>query len=240
MVEAALLMPLFFLAVLFLISMIPVIRNCERVVYSSAEELRVSSVRAHFTDDRAALAASLCVRARKGNPSLSAFHIRQIRWRYRENGIDDRILVSFTAVFHGEDPLSLFRTYRFRGTVAGRAFTGADTVAGCPETDFEEDGEERTVYVFPDRGTHYHRKSCRFLSSCCLMTPLTPELKKKYRACRRCRASRLQPGSEVYVFPGNGESYHRRSCRSVTKYYVAMQVKEAKDKGYRPCTVCGR
>ena len=57
-VEATIVVPVFILAVLMLISIIPIAASCENVIFSSADELRLESVKSAFRKNRAALPVS--------------------------------------------------------------------------------------------------------------------------------------------------------------------------------------
>ena len=45
-------------------------------------------------------------------------------------------------------------------------------------------------------------------------------------------------GSTIVYITATGECYHRDGCRYLSHSKIAITLKEAKARGYRPCKVC--
>lgn len=46
-----------------------------------------------------------------------------------------------------------------------------------------------------------------------------------------------EPDTKVYVTK-TGKKYHRAECESLKKSKIEIRLKDAKKKGYKPCTRC--
>jgi len=125
-------------------------------------------------------------------------------------------------------------------TVVARAFTGTEHDPGpMPFSDMEKDGDGTLVWVFPRAGEKYHGEDCTYIKNSPREMLLTPELKREYRPCKICRPDRLKGPCLVYCFPKAGSVYHTGSCYIVDRYVISMDEKDAKEKGYTPCSKCG-
>lgn len=238
MVEAAVILPAFIIAMLLLISIIPAIRTWENMNFGVVEELRLEMAKNVLRKNPAALPITLNLRIRKENPSLESFRITGYRYLYSEKAGfsstlrgDDLISVSFAGKINEKNPLGAISSIRYSGSVVGRAFTGS-YYGG-------KDSGGPTVYVFPDAGTHYHNKSCRYLKAACHQVYLNGNTRSRFHGCRNCGASKVPDGTPVFCFENSGEAYHLHNCRSVDKYYIGIGKNSAIEKGYRRCGICG-
>lgn len=47
------------------------------------------------------------------------------------------------------------------------------------------------------------------------------------------------PDDDVYVYvTESGDKYHKEDCRFLKKSKIKLTLEEAKEKGYKPCSVC--
>ena len=239
-VEATIVVPLFIMAVMMLISLIPIIGQCENITYGAADEMRLEMAKSAFRKNPAAGPLALKLRVSTENDRLTDFRVTGYRYLYSRNSIDDLITVSFTAGFSEKNPLGLFSRVRFSGRLTGRAFTGT-RYKDVPQTreDLEAPVESEPVYIFPDRGVCYHGKNCSYVRSNCQMIFLSQDSRKKYHSCPNCNSDRAAIGTPVFCFPDDGEAYHYGSCSSVSKYYLEIEKSQAIKKGYVPCSKCG-
>lgn len=235
-VEATIVVPVFILAVLMLISIIPIAASCENVIFSSADELRLESVKSAFRKNRAALPVSVQLRVRAENPKISAYQVRGFRYLYEEAEIEDLMSLRFRAMFKEKNPLGLFSGVTFDGKITGRAFTGK-LHREAPGEGGEE--EQKIVYIFPEWGERYHGKQCTYVKANCKLVYLSQETEKKYAPCKLCNAGSAQIGTPVFCFTASGEAYHTADCRLVDKYYVEIKKADAVERGYTPCSKCG-
>lgn len=238
-VEAAIIFPIFILAILMLISMIPVIRTSENVLFASADELRLEQGKCAFRKQKAALPAAVSLRILRENrkPGLN-FAITSYRYFYEEEGIQDLISLTSRSEFREGGLFGLAGRATFQARITARAFTGADTVKTGGDGP-GDDGTDETVCVFPERGTKYHDPGCTYVKARCELVTLSQSIKKKYHPCPECGAKEAGTGTPVFLFRSYGEAYHLQGCRSVDRYYVTMGRREAEDKGYHACLKCG-
>lgn len=98
--------------------------------------------------------------------------------------------------------------------------------------------DDEPVYIFPKRGIRYHRDGCSTMKSGESEVILTKTVRRKYKACRLCKPGSLPDGAYVCLYSQSSDTFHRRTCASVTKSYETMTKYEAKEKGYTPCKIC--
>lgn len=236
--EAVIVIPIFIVAVTALMSIVPITATCENMVFAAADEMRLESVKCAFRENPAALPVMAEHRIRKENTKLTAYRTSGYRYLYENNGIEDLISLSFEAEFSEKNPVVLFQSVIFGGSITGRAFTGKLHKKPPDEgTNFPE--EDEIVCIFPEWGKRYHGKNCTYVKSACKMTYLSQDTKKGLKPCELCNASQAQIGSPVFYFPASGNAYHTGECRTVERYYVEIGKKDAVQKGYTPCTKCG-
>ena len=239
-VEAAIVVPIFIMAVVMLISIIPIIATCENIVFSVADEMHLEDAKSAFRNNPAA--GPLSVKARIGmeNSKLTSFHVTGYRYKYQENGISDLISIRFASTFSEKNPLGLFSKVRFNGSLVSRAFTGSYYKDEPKDrSDFEKEQDSEIVYIFPTWGYKYHNKGCTYVRSNCHLVYLSQDVRDKYHACPLCGAKAAGLGTPVFCFESDGEAYHLGNCSSVDKYYVEIEKEDAIRKGYTPCSKCG-
>ena len=237
--EAAIIVPIFVISLLMFIGIIPVISTCENIVFSTVDELRAEDAKSALRESGIELPAILKTRVHAENRNVTSFHITSYRYLYSNHGIDDLISVRSKAKFSIANPIGLMSDVNFGAEVVSRAFTGVrrSEEANSREEIADEDDSE-IVYVFPQEGIRYHKSGCRYLKSNCVLATLSQKVKKKYHPCPLCDARTIPVGSQVFLFTAAGEAYHRGSCKSVDKYYIEMEKKDAVERGYTPCTIC--
>jgi len=54
----------------------------------------------------------------------------------------------------------------------------------------------------------------------------------------QARAPPLSPSEETVYITRTGSKYHQAGCRSLKKSYIPIGLKEAKEHGYSPCSIC--
>lgn len=230
-VEAALVLPLFILAMLLMVNVIPVIGKCENITYGAAEEMRMEMAKSAFRRDPVAFPVLLSARVYKENSRVEHFLVTGYRYRYAAGDEDDLISVRFACRFSQPDPFGIFRKIRFQGALMGRAYTGSYYKGQKQEQDL--------VCVFPEEGRCYHSKTCTHVKANCRQTYLTGEIRKKYRSCPNCKSGKAKIGTPVFCFEAYGEAYHLAGCRAVKRYYIEISRRSAKESGYVACSKCG-
>ena len=236
LVEAAIIMPIFILAVLMMISAIPAMSAAENVAFSVCDELRLESVKVVFVQESMSMKVRMKERIGKENPKALGFRLTSCKYLYEKQGIEDLITVKYGFSYDGEDTQNLFHGTKITGTVTVRAFTGKLHKEPPIDAGVEED---QTVYVFPQWGMRYHRKSCTYVTGSCQMVYLTAQIQKQYQSCKLCDAKSAQIGNPVFCFTKYGEAYHLAGCSTIKRYYVTMEQHKAESQGYTPCSKCG-
>lgn len=235
LVEAAITVPIFILAVLMLISVVPVLSTGENMVYSMVDEIRLDTVRAAFKKNPYVLPLKIQERIVLENKRVKQIPDIDSRYLYTKKQIQDLISVSYRIKCEGNNPTGIFEQAEFKGKITARAFTGAlhQKAPVTPES------QSRTVYIFPEWGMRYHGLTCTYIKGSCQLVYLSGETKKDYAPCTICNASSAQIGSQVFCFSKYGEVYHLASCRQVNRYYVQTDLNQAESQGYYPCSKCG-
>ena len=236
LVEAAIIMPLFILAVLMMISAIPALSTAENMAFSICDELRLESAKAAFAGEPVTMKLRIKTRVSRENPKAENFRFTSCRYQYRKQKIDDLITVKYRFSYDGNDIQSLFQSSPFTGKMTVRAFTGK-IHKKAPVMPTETN--DKTVYIFPQWGMRYHRKSCTYVTGSCQMVYLTTQIQNQYQSCKLCNAKSAQIGSPVFCFTKYGEAYHVAGCSTIKRYYVTMEQHKAESQGYTPCSKCG-
>lgn len=239
-VEATIVAPIMIIGVLALISIIPIIDNCQSTLFSAADEIRLESAKMAVRYNPLVFPAVLREREIAQNDEISDFHIIDYRYKFKSKGINDLIGIGYKATFREKNPLGLFSNVVFENHILARGYTGK-TFQNNPSTaeDFEREEDSRLVYIFPTEGKKYHSQNCSYVKSNCQMKILSKNLKKSYYPCSICKSKGAPYGSTVFVFTSYGSSYHLGSCKAVDKYYIKIEKEIAIEKGYTPCKKCG-
>ena len=254
-VEAAVFLPVFFLAMLSIILLIRLIgaeenmmRLCtqeairvEKEAYLTQLPMIPDTIEAEFAEG-AVSGAVMVLRLREKADLLPIEKINcsYFRYLYEKNGIDGLICADLSYKSEIPFPAGFQRTLDFEKKLLFRGFIGS--TGNRDPMDFSEmEKEESTniVYVFPRAGERYHAKDCSVIDVYAREVYLTNSILKKYRPCKLCDPDENAPGSKVYCFPNGGAAFHRGTCSLVERYVVEMDRQEAEEKGYTPCMICG-
>lgn len=237
--EACIVLPAFIIAVIILLSLIPVITECENIVYASCDELRASDIKANFYNDKLPAMIRLNNRLREENRFIENLNVSNFRYRHSKDGIDDLISLSVDGSFARRNPMAAISKIDFKFNIRSRAFTGAKLKSKADKDIFNKNDKAEFVYIFPESGTKYHNKNCRFLNPSCEKVYLSTKIKSHFKPCEKCSKKGFKDGQAVFCFFNSGSVYHLGDCNSVEKYYEKIEKKEAVNKGYTACQVCG-
>lgn len=105
-------------------------------------------------------------------------------------------------------------------------------------SDMEIDADSNMVAIFPNSGECYHDMSCKILVADKESVVLSKLIRRKYKSCPLCCEGNETDGQTVYVFKYGG-CYHEEDCHSVEKYFITMDLRDAKIRNYRVCNICG-
>lgn len=235
--EATIVIPIFIVAMVMLIALIPIIGTCENISYSVADEMRLEAGKSSLRKNSKACPVSTYARVTMENKDKANFIINRYKYLYSENGIYDLISIDFRSTFSKKDPIGLYGKVKFNGRIVCRAFTGRKRYMEAGN--LTDDEKSEPVYVFPESGRKYHGKECTYVKASCRLTYLNQELKRKYHPCHKCNARASDMGSSVFCFDRFGKAYHTGVCKSVDRYFIEVEKDEAERKRYAPCSKCG-
>lgn len=243
-IEAAIILPLFFLALVAIAFVIRIISLEEQIAFVTMDEARYVATQGYQQEGplkEAIIEGSLRIRvdARlheeaklKGNGYLSGFS-----YRYKDQGLTD--LISYSLEYQRKFPIPYFKEQNRWGvqTIVFRAFVGrSEEESFVPPDEIEDD--DIIVWVFPVAGERYHLENCPHIKVLPRQTLLTEGIKRSFRNCKHCHPEKISTGNMVYIFPATGEVYHRGSCFLVDRYVISMERNIAEQKGYTPCLTC--
>lgn len=160
-VEAALTLPVLFVAILCLSSLIQIISLCESIGHVAATGLKEAS----FNENRLFNTVSLCNEIENGLEAecgeLECFQIEQIRWLYEEDGIYDLICIKTKSDFSVAHTIGINGSIAFSLQLKARGFTGAQVDGNPLELSaFTDYGEAVDVVIFPTFGERFHLNTC--------------------------------------------------------------------------------
>lgn len=242
-IEAAIILPLFFLALLAMALIIRMISLEEQITFVSLDEAKHVATSAYNQEGQTAetiIEAALRLRVNKRlgeevNLNGSGY-ITNFSYRYKDYGLTD--LISYSIEYQRKFPIPFYQNQDRWGTRAltFRGFVGRSEEEFLASEELEE--EDFIVWVFPVAGERYHLETCPHIRVLPRQTMLTEGIKSSYRPCKHCKPEKLSTGNMVYIFPATGEVYHRGSCFLVDRYVISMEKSVAEQKGYTPCRTC--
>lgn len=254
-VEAAVFLPVFFLAMLSIILLIRLIGveenmmqlitkeavHVEKEAYLTQLPVIPDTIGTKFTEG-AASGALMVLHLRENTEFLPVENLRcsYFRYLYEKNGTDGLICADIEYQSVIPFPSGFRRTLNFKKELMFRGFIGSTgSVGPMGFSEMEKDEPSNIVYVFPRAGERYHTQDCSVITTYAHEAYLTNSMLKNYSPCRLCDPNENLLGSKVYYFPKGGTAFHRKTCSLVERYVVEMDRQEAIEKGYTPCRICG-
>lgn len=239
-VEAAIFLPVFVLAVVSIMYYINVFSIMEGVSYSAVEETARLASKASVVKTAPGFTSTLKSRVKTDNPGAENPAVERFRYLYWDGDMGNMISVDLDYDVNLQLPMGFDHRFRLTSRVKCRGFTGSKTTGDPMSFDeMESEGIWEPVWIFPMSGEKYHSSSCTYVKANAREMVLTAALKRRYGPCSLCGAAEAATGSYVYCFAENGTVYHRDSCRQVQRYALEINKKDAIDKGYTPCSKCG-
>ncbi len=257
-VEAAIFLPVFFLALLSIVLLIRLITVDGAIMEIYTKEAAIVAKEAYLSEVPVmpdgietkiagglthGTVMTLRIREKAENKEklpLSNIRMQSFLYLFESRGTDS--LIRSDLVYESNIPLpaGFGRTLNFRRVFLFRAFVGSTGQLDPMDfSEMEKNEKSKSVYVFPRAGQRYHKKNCSVIVVYPIETYLTKSLHKKYEPCKLCHPNERAWGSKVYYFPKDGLVYHRENCPLVERYIVEMDEQEAIEKGYSACKMCG-
>ncbi len=238
--EAALVLPVFIIAVLSLGYYIKVYAVMENVTYSMMDEASKLAAEAYVIESAPLFKTKLKKRIMEETPEAEELDITGFRYLYNDGDLDDMIYIEAGYKTSSGFPMGFDHVIELSSRVKCRGFTGVRNT-GVPMSfeEMESVGVWEPVWIFPENGEKFHSETCSYVMANAREMVLNREIKRKYTPCSLCDAEKIATGSYIYCFTDNGTAYHHESCRQVTRYTVEINRDDALSRGYSPCNKCG-
>lgn len=132
----------------------------------------------------------------------------------------------------GQESVQLSHRF-FVQTLSGAMNNAFVTLDGNQEPD-------KDMVMVTETGTKYHQDpKCRYIHIVARPVPLA-SLDKSYRLCKRCLKKRgEQSVSTVYLTKSSHIYHYESTCTAIHRTITYLSLKEAKARGYTPCSLCG-
>lgn len=239
LVEAAIALPVFIIAVIVMSSVILMYACIEDCTFIAVNELRRGAAEAVMADTSIAVPHRIRKEIESGHSQVRSARLTDAGFRCERWGIDELLLVDFRLLLKTDNPLGIKAEADYDLAVATRAYVGRERDESSMTAEEFADYDAEAVYIFPKRGEKYHSKGCAFLRAASTSAALSASIKRKYRTCPLCHSSRAENGALIYYFPSDGEDYHLPGCASLQRNYIEIDKGTALKRGYTACSKCG-
>ncbi|MBR0341923.1 MAG: hypothetical protein IJH64_06710 [Oscillospiraceae bacterium] len=239
LVEAAISLPVFIIAVIVMSSVILMYACIEDCTFIAANELRRGAAEAVIVDTSITVPYRIRKAIEKNHSQVHIARLRDAGFRCERWGIDELILVDFRLGLKTNNPLGIKAEADYDLALATRAYVGRERDESNMSAEEFADEDAEAVYIFPKRGEKYHSKGCTFLRAASTSAALSGSIRRKYKACPLCHSSSAEDGALIYYFPADGEDYHLPGCPSLQRNYIEIERGTALRRGYTACSKCG-
>ena len=238
-VEAAITLPVFILAVVIMCSAILMYACIEDCSFIAANELRLGAAEASLADTSLAVPYRIRKKITGKHSQIESMKLRDSGYRDSRWGADELIIVSYRMRLKTGNPLGIKAEADYDLSLVTRAYVGRERdESNMSESEFA-DSDSEPVYIFPKRGEKYHAKGCGFLKAASTSGTLTASIKARYKSCPLCHSGRASTGALIYYFPAAGDDYHLPGCAALQRNYIEIDKATAVERGYTACSKCG-
>ena len=238
-VEAAITLPVFLIAVIVMSSIILMYACIEDCNFIAANELRRGAAEAVIADTSLAIPYRIRKEIEDKHSQIESARLNEAGRRISRWGTDELLTIDYTLRLRINNPLGIKAAADYDLSLVTRAYVGKERDVGNMSVEEFAEEDSVPVYIFPKRGEKYHSEGCGFLKAASRSGTLTASMKKQYKACPTCHSGRAEIGSLVYYFPASGESYHLPGCASLQRNYIEIDKSVAIERGYTTCSKCG-
>ena len=239
MLESAVSLPVFIIAVMVMSSVILMYACIEDCAFIAANELRRGAAEAVIADTSVVLPYRIKKEIESNHSQVHSARLVDAGFRCERWGIDELLLVDIRLRLRTKNPLGIKAEADYDLSLATRAYVGRERDESSMTAEEFADEDAEAVYIFPKRGEKYHSKGCTFLRAASTSAALTGSIKRRYRSCPLCHSSSAEYGSLIYYFPSDGEDYHLPGCPSLQRNYIEIDRDTARRRGYTACSKCG-
>ena len=238
-VEAAITLPVFLIAVIVMSSIILMYACIEDCNFIAANELRRGAAEAVIADTSLAIPYRIRKEIEDKHSQIESARLNEAGCRISKWGTDELLTIDYTLRLRTNNPLGIKAAADYDLSLVTRAYVGKERNVGNMSVEEFAEEDSVPVYIFPKRGEKYHSEGCGFLKAASRSGTLTASMKKQYKSCSTCHSGRAEIGSLVYYFPASGESYHLPGCASLQRNYIEIDKSIAIERGYTACSKCG-
>lgn len=239
LLEAAISLPVFIIAVIIMSSVILMYACIEDCVFMTANELRRSAAEAVIADTSVVLPYRIRKDIEEGHSRVYSARLIDAGLRCERWGIDELLIVGYRLKLRSDNPLGIKAEADYDLSLATRAYVGLERDERSMTAEEFADEDAEAVYIFPKRGEKYHSKGCTFLRAASTSSALSGSIRSKYKSCPLCHSSGAEDGALIYYFPSAGEDYHMPGCASLQRNYIEISRDDALKRGYTACSKCG-
>lgn len=239
LVEAAISLPVFVIAVITMSSVILMYACIEDCTFIAANELRRGAAEAAVADTSIALPYRIRRNIKDDHSQIRSVRLTDAGFRCERWGIDELLLVGFRLRLRTNNPLGIRAAADYDLSLATRAYVGRERDESNMTAEEFADEDAEAVFIFPKRGERYHSEGCAFLRAASTPAALSGSIRSRYRSCPLCHSSGAEDGTLIYYFPSDGRDYHLPGCSSLQRNYIEIDRNTALERGYTSCGRCG-
>ena len=239
LVEAAISVPVFIIAVIVMSSVILMYACIEDCAFIAANELRRGAAEAVIADTSIAIPHRIKKELKDNHSQVHSVRLIDAGYRCERWGIDELLITDFRLTLKTNNPLGIKAEADYDLALVTRAYVGRERDEDNMTAEEFADDDAEAVYIFPKRGEKYHSKGCTFLREASTSAALSGAIRRKYKTCPLCHSSRAANGALIYYFPSDGEDYHLPGCASLQRNYIEIDKGTALRRGYTACSKCG-
>ena len=239
LVEAAISLPVFIIAVMVMSSVILMYACIEDCNFIMANELRRGAAESAVADTSVAIPYRVKKEITSKHSQIQSARLDDAGIRTERWGVDELIAVRYRLTLGTPNPLGMKASAHYDLSLVTRAYVGRERDERNMSADEFMDDDSVPVFIFPKRGEKYHSEGCGFLTAASRSGTLSKSIRSRYKSCPLCRSGKAGNGTLIYYFPSAGEDYHLPGCPSLQRNFIEIDKETAIGRGYTPCSKCG-
>ena len=238
-VEAAVALPVFIIAVIVMSSVILMYACIEDCNFIAANELRRGAAEAAIADTSVTIPYRIKKEIKRKHSQIDSVRLKDAGFRTSRWGADELLLVDYRLRLRTNGLFGINAAADYDLSLVTRAYVGKERDEENMSAEEFAGEDSEPVFIFPKRGEKYHSEGCDFLVAASTSGTLTESIRRKYHSCPLCHSKRAGNGSLIYYFPAAGEDFHLPGCAALQRNYIEIDKKAAVERGYTACSKCG-
>ena len=158
LVEAAISLPVFIIAVIVMSSVILMYACIEDCAFIAANELRRGAAEAVIADTSIALPHRIRKELEDKHSQVHSARLIDAGFRSERWGVDELLLVDFRLTLKTNNPLGIRAEADYDLALVTRAYVGRERDEANMTAEEFADEDAEAVFIFPKRGEKYHSK----------------------------------------------------------------------------------